>query len=64
MGLIVSGNNDNTVTIRKTGYPNTGNRKLDNNLVGQHSSLVTHWLSVLGDHGSDPGGKRTIFEDC
>ena len=29
---------------------------------GQSSSLVVHWLSVPGNHGSDPvGGEKIIF---
>ena len=27
---------------------------------GQCSSLVAHWLLVLGDHGSNPGGGEKI----
>ena len=27
---------------------------------GQHNSLVAHWLSVFGDHGSNPGGGEKI----
>ena len=30
--------------------------------VGQGSSLVAHWISVSGDHGSNPdGGEKISF---
>ena len=31
------------------------------NIGGQHSSLAAHWLSVAGDHGSNPGRGETFF---
>ena len=32
--------------------------------MGQHSSLVAHWLLVAGDHGSNPGGVEKITLLC
>ena len=32
--------------------------------LGQHSSLVLHWLSVPGDYGSNPDGVATFSVFC
>ena len=37
--------------------------KIDNLKRGELSSLVAHWLLVLGDHGSNPGWGKVIVLD-